>query len=297
MYWLMSMVRAAAMASAPMATVRIRRSHRGRHVLDRDRGRVDVGEALVGLPEHQHGESGGAQRHREEQVEDLVRVLLHLAERHDAEQQAGDLGGAVAEEAAGEGRPRRSWNAASSRRPAAPRRWSARPPRPRPARIRSRSPSMLGTGLRSSADGQHHQRDHHQHRHVLAQHPDRAQRPDGQRGGDARRPPARTAQRGRWPPVSASRPAEITSSSNTAQPRHCAMFSTVGSERGLRAEQAAQQHHGRRAGPGAQHQRGAQDHAAEHRADHDRGDRGRQAQRLGADTASGSTGRRRNRAG
>src|SRR6478609_5049565 len=36
------------------------------------------------------------------------------------------------------------------------------------------------------------------------------------------------AHRGRCPPVRASSPAEITSSSNTAQPRHCAMFNTAG---------------------------------------------------------------------
>ena len=40
-------------------------------------------------------------------------------------------------------------------------------------------------------------------------------------------------QRGSRPPVSASRPAAITSSSNTAQPRHCAMFSTVGTNEAL----------------------------------------------------------------
>src|SRR5664280_1896442 len=41
------------------------------------------------------------------------------------------------------------------------------------------------------------------------------------------------AQRGRRPPVSASSPAEMTSNSNTAQPKHCTMFNTVGSTEAL----------------------------------------------------------------
>jgi hypothetical protein len=78
-----------------------------RHVLDRDRGGVDVGEALIGLPQHQHREGRRAQRHREKQVEHLVRILLHLAERDDTQQQASDLGGSVTEESARERRARR----------------------------------------------------------------------------------------------------------------------------------------------------------------------------------------------
>ena len=54
--------------------------------------------------------------------------------------------------------------------------------------------------------------------------------PSGQMVNAVVTPPASSthAHRGRCPPVSACSPAEMTSSSNTAQPRHCAMFSTVG---------------------------------------------------------------------
>ena len=76
---------------------------RGAQVLDRDGGRVDVGEALVALAQDEHGERQRAQRQGEEDVEHAVRVLPGDGECQQAEPVADDLRRREAGEATHEG--------------------------------------------------------------------------------------------------------------------------------------------------------------------------------------------------
>ncbi len=80
-------------------------------------------------------------------------------------------------------------------------------------------------------------------------------------------------QRGSRPWVRASSPPAMTTSSKVPQPRHCATLSDVGTAEARAPEQAAQQHHRRGPGAGAEHQGGAQDEGAKDGAD-DRGGQG-----------------------